>query len=227
MKKEDTSQSAYHCIAEFLPGPLSSRQSTNLQPLAQFPLCILVALVTLCGRPDKDTIKLRAMNDDVSDEEWDEMPLIDVDFSDEEWEPGDATSPAEEVIDITSRAEDGPDLISARVGSDATSPAEEVIDITSPAEDGPDLISARVGSDSTSPAEEVIDITSPAEDGPDLISARRRNPARKSTLRVQYVGERTDTFFKNDDVGYSDFHRTRKGGDKRPNRANSKVSAQA
>ena len=198
MKKEDTSQSAYHCIAEFLPGPLSSRQSTNLQPLAQFPLCILVALVTLCGRPDKDTIKLRAMNDDVSDEEWDEDPLIDVDFSDEEWEPGDATSPAEEVIDITSRAEDGPDLISARVGSDATSPAEEV-----------------------------IDITSPAEDGPDLISARRRNPARKSTLRVQYVGERTDTFFKNDDVGYSDFHRTRKGGDKRPNRANSKVSAQA
>ena len=198
MKKDDTSQSAYHCIAEFLPGPLSSRQSTNLQPLAQFPLCILVTLVTLCGRPDKDTIKLRAMNDDVSDEEWDEMPLIDVDFSDEEWEPGDATSPAEEVIDITSRAEDGPDLISARVGSDATSPAEEV-----------------------------IDITSPAEDGPDLISARRRNPARKNTLRVQYVGERTDTFFKNDDVGYSDFHRTRKGGDKRSNRANSKVSAQA
>ena len=58
----------------------------------------------------------------------------------------------------------------------------------------------------------------------ELCSRSRRNPVRASTHNAQYVGENVDNFFSNDSAGYTNFHRTRKGGDKRPNRAKVKVS---
>lgn len=68
------------------------------------------------------------------------------------------------------------------------------------------------------------------EDDDDALPALlcRRNSARTCNIsNANYVDESVDTFFSNEDPGYTNFHRTRKGGDKRPNGVNSTVSEQS